>query len=558
MKMFLMLFVVFNSLASFAGVNIEIDNNNYSCEKKPGDLYHCESGDKKILVAKGPFGFSAYEKTSGSVPAIKWITKLTDDDKVIYEVPKMFTSGGLGMGMGIGMGGYTIPDTKSYRLMNANGIINNLKGFDDDWAASFVNDAKKYVEEASVLTSKKKIVSGGKEYVCNRGEDEKSAGAGAAYSGFGGTTIRCNFYACSNSGGEKVLSYIPDTGSYQSPYFINLKGEETELHAEDMQIFDNDKGEGLPAYNVPKFSGISPYPQGEALNDNLFVPAKFEKNKSAFHFFTNPYSGPMFEAVGKLCGGKNDVTNLLAEQAKLAEVFKNELATTKLSHYLTMTNGQMVSVLVDATKGQGLGCRYDDMILSPQAQAHLAYLQKAKPKPVEKFLTEAEVQDLFKKAKSMDDIPFGYKYDGCYARAHVMARRFEAMGIPTEKVWIKGSLFVPNTDIQWNYHVAPVINVKDKNGNIQKYVIDPSLNDKAVPVDEWVATMGKNVKGGVVKTSYPYPINVASFQRTAVAISSSDIYVPDNDEVRSEDENMQLAVQTMKEYTQVLKEKKNE
>jgi len=127
------------------------------------------------------------------------------------------------------------------------------------------------------------------------------------------------------------------------------------------------------------------------------------------------------------------------------------------------------------------------------------------------------------------------------------------MGIPVEKAWIKGNLSVPGTDIHWNYHVAPVINVKNDKGQIVKYVIDPSLNDKAVPLDTWVNTMAHNVKGEVVKTPYPFPINIANFQRTAVAISSSDVYVPDNDEKRSEDENMKLALATMAEYSNVLK-----
>lgn len=554
MKKILMLALVLNAMSAMANVAVELEGNNYNCEKKSTDIFHCESEGKKILITKNAYGYTAYEKSSQEVPVIKWVSKVTDDDKVLYEIPKISIPGG----MTLNSGGFNLSDTKSSRLSNANSIMIFLKDVKDDLAIDFVNDAKKYIDGQNEKNAKAKIVSGGKEYSCTRGEDQLNARAevnvGGMLGGFGVVNSQCSYYACTNSNGEKILGFIPKPGTFQNPYFLNIKGEETELRFDDMKIFDNEKGEGIPSYDLPKFNGYGANVVNSEINENLFIPSKFEKNKSTFSFLTNPFTAPMLEETAKLCGGSNDVKKLLDEERSIAEQFKNDLATTELSHYLTMTNGQMLSVLVDAAKGRDLGCRYDDMILSPSAQAHLEYLQKAKPKPVEKYLSESEVQDLFKKAKSMEDIPFAYKYDGCYARAHVMARRFEAMGIPTEKVWIKGSLYVPNTDIQWNYHVAPVINVKTASGEIKKYVIDPSLNDKAVTVDEWVATMGKSVKGGVIKTAYPFPVNVANFQRTAVAISSSDIYVPDNDEVRSEADNMNMAVQTMKEYSQVLKE----
>jgi hypothetical protein len=69
--------------------------------------------------------------------------------------------------------------------------------------------------------------------------------------------------------------------------------------------------------------------------------------------------------------------------------------------------------------------------------------------------------------------------------------------------------------------------------------------------------MSHDVKGDVVKTQYPIPANIAAFQRTAVAVSSSDVYVPDNDEKRSEAENMKLAVRTMAEYKKALQGEKS-
>ena len=154
----------------------------------------------------------------------------------------------------------------------------------------------------------------------------------------------------------------------------------------------------------------------------------------------------------------------------------------------------------------------------------------------------------------MKDIPFGYKYDGCYARAYLMSRRFEKMGISTQKVWIKGKLFVPGTDIEWDYHVAPIVDVKDKNGKIQKYVIDPSLNSKAVTIDEWVASMGKKTKGPVMKTTYPIPANVVDFQRTTVGISSNNQFVPDDLPDLTEEKKIEHVNKIMKKFSALLAE----
>jgi hypothetical protein len=561
---------------AFANTKIELDGKEIGCSKKSEELFHCESGGKRILVVKNHFGFIAYEKNGTEVPTLKSPTKVTDGIKILYEVPKLPGFGSSGGGFGGMMGGYTAPDTKAMRLTVANGVVNNLKDVQDDWAKEFVSDSKKFIDEEKITKSKARLIAGGKDFDCSRGENKPLTAEEENIQAMYGIKMECNFYACTSPSGEKILGYFPAAGAYAQPFVVKLNGSETEFKIDDIKVYDSSNKASLPLYDVPKYqtliggysgtgggiglSGAIDYSgTSEQENEaNLLIPSKFEKNYSTFQYYTNPQSAQMRGELVKQCIGDNDTKKFIDEEQKIADSFIDDLTKMELGHYLTMVNGQMLALVVDPVKANGKGCLYGDMIVSKKAQEHLSYLQKANIKPVEKTISEQEVQELFKKAKNMADIPFGYKYDGCYARAHVMARRFEAMGIPTEKVWIKGSLFVPNTDIQWNYHVAPVINVKTKSGEIVKYAIDPSLNDKAVPVDEWVATMGKNVKGGVMKTSYPFPVNVAQYQRTAVALSSSDVYVPDNDEKRSEEQNMGLAIQTMKNYSQALKEAQNE
>ncbi|MEK6626596.1 MAG: protein-glutamine glutaminase family protein [Bdellovibrionota bacterium] len=105
-------------------------------------------------------------------------------------------------------------------------------------------------------------------------------------------------------------------------------------------------------------------------------------------------------------------------------------------------------------------------------------------------VSPTRVQELFAAMASQSHIPFRYPDDGCYARAHEMSRLLERhYGIITAKAFIEGDLRVqtanhPSGQVTWWYHVAPVVLVK-KNGRNVPYIIDPSLFNRAVPLEEW-------------------------------------------------------------------------
>lgn len=106
--------------------------------------------------------------------------------------------------------------------------------------------------------------------------------------------------------------------------------------------------------------------------------------------------------------------------------------------------------------------------------------------------------ELFKKIAARKDIPFKYPEDGCYARAHEMAMMLEDEGVIAAKVFIEGDLKVvtansPKGYVEWWYHVAPVVKVMSA-GKEVVYVIDPSIYDRPVPVDEWFAIQTKESK----------------------------------------------------------------
>ena len=100
-------------------------------------------------------------------------------------------------------------------------------------------------------------------------------------------------------------------------------------------------------------------------------------------------------------------------------------------------------------------------------------------------------------------IPFHYPPDGCYARAHRMEQLLTEMGYASEKVFaLAGSLPLrAETDygqdtppsespgVTWAWHVAPIIKVRDPQRGLLETVLDPSLADRPLLLDEWLDTM---------------------------------------------------------------------
>lgn len=146
-------------------------------------------------------------------------------------------------------------------------------------------------------------------------------------------------------------------------------------------------------------------------------------------------------------------------------------------------------------------------ILLPEMSIHVSSLYAEEDKVVELFegdiqelgksfrkieqeiklsvLTTKEAENFFNRVQKKKTIPFDYSKDGCYARAHRMARIAQRHGIRVAKIFIDGSLdpFL-NDGWSWRYHVAPVVAVKE-NKKIKLMVIDPSLFKRPVSVSDW-------------------------------------------------------------------------
>ncbi|ABX06166.1 MAG TPA: WXG100 family type VII secretion target [Herpetosiphon sp.] len=143
---------------------------------------------------------------------------------------------------------------------------------------------------------------------------------------------------------------------------------------------------------------------------------------------------------------------------------------------------------------------------------------KVNPHP-DGSVSEAEATIIFNDMANEPDIAFKYANDGCYARAHLMTYRIhERYGIPLEsleKAYIQASGTAPDTHltvpteyrysdqkyddvssydgiVDWGWHVAPTVKVRNNDGSITPMVIDPSLFSQPVSLETWHSKMNDN------------------------------------------------------------------
>lgn len=138
-----------------------------------------------------------------------------------------------------------------------------------------------------------------------------------------------------------------------------------------------------------------------------------------------------------------------------------------------------------------------------------------------------KAMELFNKYSSDESFYWKYKKDGCYARAEIIAQDLAKQNIYADKIWIQGLVDngEPSTDIRWNYHVAPVIYVKDQaTQSLKEYVIDPALFDRPVLKEEWLNKTNKNQNKELVHSLIPGDSNARNVSRNIYSISNRFLY----------------------------------
>ncbi len=118
----------------------------------------------------------------------------------------------------------------------------------------------------------------------------------------------------------------------------------------------------------------------------------------------------------------------------------------------------------------------------------------------------AEAARLFTAAATAD-IPWSFVADGCFFRAHTVAKMLEEQGVFCEKLWAitKGGDLVIEQDKSKNgysvvvNHVAACLHVERPDGTRARMVIDPSVADRLLTEDEWLSNM-RSASGTGVET----------------------------------------------------------
>jgi hypothetical protein len=134
----------------------------------------------------------------------------------------------------------------------------------------------------------------------------------------------------------------------------------------------------------------------------------------------------------------------------------------------------------------------------------------------QKALTPQEAQQWFDHFKNdRSDIPFDYPVDCCYTRARAMANELQKKGVPVGKVWNYAHNFpnsglsvatknVPDGQVKWRYHVAPIVPVSQPDGTTQNMVIDPSMEAGPVTADKWKSDQNDPQSKLVQTSAEPY------------------------------------------------------
>lgn len=142
-------------------------------------------------------------------------------------------------------------------------------------------------------------------------------------------------------------------------------------------------------------------------------------------------------------------------------------------------------------------------------------------------LSESDAQKLFVEMKGHSEIAFDFILDGCIERAHEMSRLMLLKGITPIKAFAyveSGPLLLAprpmknGQPIEWWDHVAPAVLVPIKD-ELVPYVIDPSIENKAVPNTQWMLTMTKGNSASKAQLRYG---RAAIFVRSGVQVDFND------------------------------------
>lgn len=542
-----------------------IDNKKTTCSLDvDSNVYICKNKKSPILIKNGPYGFMGITKDAAGSSQLVYIKEINSNSKKIFEssIPAVNKS--------------TTGNTLFNQLTTKTMLINSFFGLDgfskpvskgsvefEAIKREFLNEnteLNKMLDKVAHEQNFKVTLKDGDVLNCSRLSlgskiDERTRTVATNM----GVKLQCMAFNCGdvkvgNETYQAMMMYESNPRSHAIPtvFFSNKNNLESKTvkkissPSSKLPIVDN----SFIIKNASMF--IDPY---KTYIKSVLPQKLSETFKEDYAVIKSPMVAYYMDSIQQLC---NDDKKSLSNFNESKNNFMLKLAEMDLAEFISvLADGSLVGLYVDPSKAASLGCIYGGAYLDEKAAQNLNVIKKnIRPDlRVEQTITMDKATELFNRAMGMEDIAWGFKKDGCYARAHLMARRFEEEGIRVDKVWIKGDLYIPETDIRWNFHVAPVVYVKDEKNQIQKIVIDPSLFDGPVTVEEWDKKMAKNTAKGSVISVFPFPENAALMERSTLSFSSSDPYLPRGNINMTEEEKMGQAKVTMANYLEYEKEK---
>ena len=551
------------SLAKNVKVELEGLPNPVSCSEEVSiQGFFCLNGEEYLIIRSFGDSYIAFGNLADLAKDKNFtVSKIEDSEgKLLYQ-SNLGNIPGLGSYVGnLNFTPYIPPESLAtdYSLLLLIESNLNQPSFNDEKIQERSKTFERFLQKKLAEISKRKneilrkfhsgqltiSLEDGTEVNCTRGESREKDDFDRGIEKVSGGTVVCGMLKCGrdNSGNERLLflHYEPGHGFANILYSnkngfsdgpkvrsVKSEGSATPLIAYD---HSNSIHQGFYEYEMPEIS-----------QDN-FVPEGLRGQSNFFKHWNMPNYEIMLRDSGRLC--KDDSWKSFNNALN---AFEEKVTNAQLVQYITVVNNILTGYYLPLDQVPSGACNQDGVFYNPQAYGKTLPLS---PTLNKQAISLDKAKELFEYSKNMIDIAWDYKQDGCYARAHLMARRFEAMGINVDKAWLKGELALKQDDgmlIEWNFHVAPVVYVENNEGKVEKFIIDPSTFDKPVKVSEWSEKLTKSNKRPQT-TRFPFPQNSSMFNRNSIAFSNSSPYLADDISNLSEDEKLRLANETMTRY----------
>lgn len=531
------LFLTFllTSTANSYEINLEGEKPLHNCQISASEKTFLCTDNKgaQFFIKEAGFEFIAFKKTKDGKFEEKEVFEIYETEgEVTYMKPlsrgDMFYSQGET---------YFRGDMAEF----ANGISNIHRRFfefmdpdeevtkdDNKKIYDFVEDFKKDYSTRkkhyeSLMSSKLNVqLDNGEKLSCQRAPGKKAAS--------------CNLLDCGKDKlGNKVLLLKDRTSDENS--FTSFAYDKNGNHAKNssrVKGIYSSLGQTLLEIN-------SELEKGVPFKHKMLVPGEYHKNPALFDAMMMPNVYYMLEDEFANCSPK--MLWLLQNQAMKAGELLRDAEMVQLIEFV---NKDIKSNFVNIETLPDYACVHNGIYYSPEGYQKL---KEYKGQSSKKTISMKQAQKLHDKARARDDIAWDYTYDGCYARAHLMARMFEDEDIHVDKAWLRGRLQIPGEadGKNWGYHVAPLVYVEDANGKVQEMIIDPSISEKPLTPDEWAGKMEVFFDDSE-KVAFPTPTNTANFGKTTYAVTNSDPYWPELDTTLTEEMKVQMAKDTMEQY----------